>query len=726
MKAEVEIIRDSWGVPHVFAQNEEDLFFACGYVHAQDRMWQMELSRRAGFGRLSEVFGERTLERDKYLRALGLKEAVQKDLANLTPEVKDLLLAYSRGINSWMDSRKFDWPPEFLILGYRPHPWDATDSLVIKEIMALLLSVDYKSELGRAKLIKRFGPEKALQILEEGVELPSYDMKEGTLPEWLESQNYRGSNSWVLSGQRTESGKPLLANDPHLEINLPSVWYEIHLHCPSLNVIGVSFPGIPIIAIGHNDSIAWGATNSFADVQDLCIEKLNDSKDMYLDSEGWRPVLRKEEKIRVKGRKEAEILEVLWTEHGPIISPHIVSSETFFSLRWTNYAGGRAAESFYLLNKAQTWDEFMEAMALFDSPSQCFVYADKEGNIGFYLNGKIPRRSKEAALFPYPGWLEEGDWQGFLEEGEKPNLYNPPEGFIVSANHKIVPDGYPYYVSSNWLVSFRAERIKELLLQRDKHSVESLKEIQNDVFTKEGELFLPYILKVKASEQNVTKAQEILHNWDSRLFSGAGAALYKIFMDIFQEEVFRDELGEDFKSYNALFKDRQAGLLRIIAEPLSPWFDKKETQRVETREDIVKMSLEKAYDWLQKRYGFPDKWDWRRINPIRFQHSLGEVPVLKFLNRGPYFMQGDENTVRAFFLTEDKQYWGASYRQVIDLSDFRNSVCVFTSGESGHFLSKYYDDQIPLWLDSQYHPMLFYPDDIKANASKTLKLRPLE
>jgi penicillin amidase len=197
-------------------------------------------------------------------------------------------------------------------------------------------------------------------------------------------------------------------------------------------------------------------------------------------------------------------------------------------------------------------------------------------------------------------------------------------------------------------------------------------------------------------------------------------------MDIFQEEVFHDELGEDFKSYNTLFKDRQAGLFRIIAEPLSPWFDKKETQRVETRENIMKMSLEKAYDWLQKRYGSPERWDWGRINSIRFQHSLGEVPLLKFFNRGPYFMQGDEHTVRAFFLTEDKQYWGASYRQVIDLSDFRNSVCVFTSGESGHFLSKYYDDQIPLWLNSQYHPMLFYTDDIKANASKTLRLRPLD
>jgi penicillin amidase len=726
LRAEVEIIRDTWGVPHIFAQNEEDLFFACGYVHAQDRMWQMELTRRAGYGRLSEIFGERTLERDKYMRALGLKEAVQKDFANLTPELKELLRSYSKGINSWMNSRKFNWPPEFLILRYRPHPWGIKDSLVIKDIMALLLSVDYQSELTRAKLLKKVGPEKALQILEEGVELTSSPMKDGTLSDWLITSNSQGSNGWVLAGERTESGKPLLANDPHLEINLPSIWYEIHLHCPSLKVIGVSLPGIPLVIIGHNESMAWGITNSFADVQDLYFEKLNGSQDMYLDSEGWKSILKKEERIRVRGRKEAEIMEVLWTEQGPIISPHIVSSETPFSLRWTNYIGGRTPEAFYLLNKAQTWNDFIKALAMFDSPSQNFVYADKEGNIGYYLNGKIPRRSKEAALFPYPGWLKEGNWQGFLEEDKKPTLYNPPEGFIVNANNRIVSDGYPYYVSSNWLVPFRAERIKELVLQKDKHSVESLKEIQNDVFTKEGELFLPYILEMKVLEGDKEKAHEILCNWDSRMSSGKGAVLYKIFMNIFQEEIFRDDLGEDFESFNDHFKDREAGLLRIISEPLSSWFDKKETQALETREDIMKMSLEKAYDRLHKQYGSPDRWDWMRTNSILFKHSLGEVPLLRFFNRGPFFMEGDEHTVRVFFLTKANQYWGASFRQVIDLADFRNSVCVLTSGESGHFLSRHYDDQIPLWLEGQYHPSLFYLDDIKANAVESLTLRPLK
>jgi len=723
LTAEVKIIRDSWGVPHVFAQNEEDLFFACGYVHAQDRMWQMELTRRAGFGRLSEIFGERTLDRDKYLRTLGLKEAVEKDLARLTPELKDLLLAYSSGINSWINSRKFNWPPEFLILRYRPHSWSIQDSLVIKEIMALLLGVDYSSEIVRSNLVKKVGPEMALQVLEEGVELPSYNTKEGILPEWLVSSNSQGSNSWVVAGWRTEAGKPLLANDPHLEISLPSVWYEIHLRCPSLNVIGVSFPGVPGVLIGHNDSIAWGITNSFADVQDLYIEKFDSTRDMYLDVDGWKPLLKKQERIRVKGRKEDEILEVLWTERGPIVSSHIISSETPLSLRWAIYEGGKTFESIYLLNKARTWSEFVRAVSLFDAPSENFVYADKEGNIGYYLNGKIPLRAKEAALFPYPHWLEEGKWQGFLEEDKKPTSYNPPEGIIVTANNKIIPDDYPYYIGSNWLVSYRAERIRELLLQRKKHNIESLKEIQSDVFTKEGELFIPHIMEIDEPEGNIKKAYEILRNWDSRLSSGKGAALYKIFMNIFNREVFQDELDKDLKSFNTNFKSRQAGLLRIISEPSSPWFDKKDTKDVETRDKIIRLSLERAYEWLKEKYGSPDSWDWMKMNSLRFKHSLGEVPLLRFFNRGPFPMKGDDNTIRVFFQTETKQYWGVSYRQIIDLSDFKNSVCVLSSGESGHFLSRHYDDQIPLWLEGQYHPMLFYPDDIKANARGILILK---
>ncbi len=723
--ADVRIVTDTWGVPHVFAQNENDLFFACGYAHAQERMWQMELSRRAGFGRLSEIFGKETLERDKIVRNFGLKEAASKDLEMLSPEMKDLLISYSQGVNSWINSRRFNWPPEFLFLRYRPEPWSIMDSLIIKELMALLLCGDYASEFMRAKLVKKLGAEKALQILEDGIKVPSSQIEDFTFDDLLRVPNFQGSNNWVLAGKRTESGRPLLANDPHLEISLPPVWYEIHLNCPTMDVIGVSLPGVPLVIIGHNGSITWGITNSCADVQDLYIERLNSSKDMYLDKEGWKPLEKSEQMIWVKGEKKPERIEISWTDHGPLISPIIVESKNHLSLSWTIYEGGRTLESIYLLNKAQNWREFQDALKLFDSPSQNFVYADKHGNIGYYLSGKIPIRKEEVALFPYPNWEDGSNWEGYLKEEEKPNVYNPDEGFIVTANNKIIPEDFPYYVSFDWDAPFRAERIRELLFKKEKHTVESIRKIQNDIFSKKGEHFLPVLREIKEAKGNLNEALAIIKSWDLLMTSGKEAALFKVFMDAFHEEVFQDELGEDFESFDLLFRRKKAGLLRILSDPLSSWFDRKDTPTEETREHIVKSALEKAYDWMKKNHGSPENWDWMKMNSLHLQHALGRAPAFRFFNRGSYPVSGDAFTVKASYSVKYGTTHGASYRQIVDLSDLRNSVCVLTSGQSGHFLSRFYDDQIPLWLEGRYHPMLFYPEDIEKNSAGLLILEPL-
>jgi penicillin amidase len=724
LTSEVRITIDAWGVPHIFAQDEKDLFFACGYMHARERMWQMELSRRAGFGRLSEIFGRRALEQDRFMRNIGLKEAARKDFEKLSSRMKELLISYTNGVNSWMSSRGFNWPPEFLLLRCRPYPWSPMDSLVVKESMALLLCADYQSEALRANLVKRLGPQKALQILEEGiVEAPS-ETEDASFAEGSALLPSQGSNNWVLAGRRTESGKPLLANDPHLNVTLPPVWYEIHLISPGFNVTGVSLPGIPLIIIGHNESIAWGITNSGADVQDLYLEKIDPSGENYLDKNEWKPLLKKEEIIRIKGEGKQERMEISWTARGPIVSPSLIKSRHPLSLSWTIYEGGLTFESFYLLNKAQNWQEFKAALKLFDAPSQNFVYADRQGNIGYYLSGKIPLRPEAAALFPFPGWKEEGSWTGFLKEEEKPALYNPEQGFIITANNKIVAGDFPHYLSVDWEAPFRAERIKELLLQREKHSVETFKKIQSDVFSKKGELILPYITKTEEAEGKAKEAIRILKGWDLLLSSGKEAALYKAFENFFHEEVFKDDLGDDFQSFDSLFRRKRAGLLRILSDPLSPWFDKKDTPEKETREEMIEVSLERAYEWLEKKYGPPEKWDWLRMNSLYFRHLLGGAPLLRFFNRGPFPMSGDSSTVRVYSSSR-KGSLAASYRQIIDLSDFRNSVCVLSSGESGHFKSRFYDDQIPLWLEGRYHPMLFAPEDIEANSSGILVLKPL-
>jgi len=725
LSAEVKIARDPWGIPHIFAQNEEDLFFAWGYVHAQDRLWQMDFHRRVGFGRLSEIFGKEVLAKDKIIRNFGLKKAVLEDDKQLSAELRGLLHAYTRGVNSWLDSRKFNWPPEFLLLRYRPEPWRPLDSLIIKEVMALFMCLEYQHEVFRAKLIESFGVQKALQVLEEEVQPPSHDIGQLSLSEALSLPGAAGSNDWVLAGSRTESKKPLLANDPHLGISLPPIFYEIHLSCPTMNVIGISIPGIPVVIIGHNDTIAWGLTYSTVDAQDLYIEKLNPSMNMYLDSGEWKSLLKEEQKIRIKGQNTLESIEVLWTKRGPIVSPQIIKSQNPISLRWTIYEGGRTFESFYHLNKAKDWDEFRTAVRLFDAPSHNIIYADKYGNIGYYLCGRIPLRTAKAALFPYPGWIEDGQWQGFLDEDKKPSLYNPTEGYIVTANNKIIPDEYPVYVSFDWDAPFRVERIKELILGDETHNIASQKRIQNDILTKKAELVFPLFEGIEEESGNIANSISLFRSWDRKMDSSKEAALFGVFMNFLHEEVFLDELGEDFKRFDLLFRRKQAGLLRILSDRRSPWFDNIKTSPMETRKDIIKASLEKAYHWLEKAHGSPENWDWTKVYSITFRHTLGRSPLLRFFNQGPYAFDGRYFTVKASYSPDYyKVTYGVSYRQIIDLSDLGNSVSVITSGESGHFLSRFYDDQIPLWLEGRYHPMLFSPEEIEARAEGMTYLKP--
>jgi penicillin amidase len=728
LTSDVKVLRDKWGVPHIFAKNDRDLFFAVGYVQAQDRIWQMELLRRAGFGRLSEVFGAQTLSIDRFVRNYGFKEAVLKDYENLTPELKEFLTLYTQGVNAWMGSRRFNWPPEFLLLRYRPEPWGIMDSLIIKEILALSLCPDLSSELVRAKLVETLGLDRALEILEQDAGVPPLEK----IPPFEVSRDFfsfavGGSNNWVLAGSRTASGKPLLANDPHLRISLPSIWHEIGLHSPNFKVVGVSFPGAPLVVIGHNASIAWGVTNSAADVQDLYLERLNDAKDSYLDKDGWKPLLKKEEVIKVRGQSAPEKLEVLWTGRGPILSPFIIENEVPISLRWTISEGGRIYESLFRLNQARNWEEFCRAVALWDVPSQNFVYADVHGNIGYYLSGLIPLRNKAVGLFPASGWVEENGWQGFLEETKKPIILNPEKGYIVTANNKIVPEGYPYYISCDFDVAFRAARITELLLGRDKHTVDSLKKIQNDILSKRAELLLTQIKNLKASEGKAKKALEILNAWNAEMTAGKEAALFSVFVDFLQREILADELGPQYQIYSQLFSRKQAGLIRILSDQGSPWFDGGKASPAEAKEKIFNSSLAQAYTWLEDKYGPPEKWDWMSLHSLTYPHALGQVPWMKFFNRGPYPNAGDAFCIRASF-SEDVSgdyatTWGVSYRQIIDLSDFRNSVCILSSGQSGHLLSKHYDDQIQLWLKGEYRPMLFDAEDVEANASAVFMLR---
>jgi len=724
LKDEVEVVTDSWGVPHVFARNEEDLFLAAGYVQAGERMWQMELTRRTGSGRLSEIVGDAASDSDALMRNLGLMEAALRDYELLPEEMKTRLAAYARGVNAWLGSRGWKWPPEFLLLRHRPEPWSIIDSLIIKEVMALLLCADFPSEALRALLVSRLGAERALEIMEEGIPPPSAEVPEVRLTGFMRTVFAQESNNWAVSGERSVTGKPLLANDPHLQIDLPPIWLEMHLHCPTINAAGVTLPGVPLVIIGHNDNIAWGVTNSAVDVQDLYIERFNESGDMYWDQGGWRPLEKKEERIRVKGEKMPRTLTVLWTSRGPVITPLILQSKEPLSLRWTLHDGGRTLEAVYRLNQARDWDSFRAALRLFDTPSQNFVYADREGNIGYYLSGKIPVRGRASALYPFPAWEESGRWKGFLDEGEKPNLFNPEEGMVLTANHDITPEGYPHYLSVDWDASFRADRIRELLLHEEKHSLETFRALQRDVYAMRGEKVLDLVSELEGSDGPLAESLEMLRNWDRLVGGGSAPALYEAFMDALPAEVFQDELGDAFRVFDLLFRRKKAGLLRILDDPDSPWFDDRETVEREGREEALAAALSRAYGKLEWLYGPPENWDWSRMNAVRLRHVLGRVPLFRFFNLGRKPAGGDAFTVGVNYVTPRDSSWSASCRQVIDLSDWDRSVCVVTSGNSGHFMSRFYRNQVDLWLSGRYHPMWFSRSGIERNAAGTMVLEP--
>ena len=726
LKKQVRIVTDEWGVPHIFAENEEDLYFAAGFIHAKERMWQMDLTRRAGSGRLSEILGKAALDQDKILRNFGLREATLKDYSLLSTRMKDLLLIYSRGVNSWMKRQKFRWPPEYILLRCRPEPWTPLDSLAIKQVMALRLCVDHASEAVRGNLVQRLGLEKALEILEEDIAALPPELTDLSSLSMNWTAEFQGSNNWVISGAKTNSGKPLLANDPHLEISVPSVWFEIHLKSPTIDVAGISFPGAPFVMIGHNDYIAWGMTNSAADVQDLFIEKLNDSKDMYLDKDGWKPLLKKEEEIWIKGKKDPFRMEVVWTARGPVVTPLILESEEPLSLQWVIHDGGQTAEAFYWLNKAKSWVDFTEAIGYMDAPSQNFLYGDREGNIGYYLSGKIPERLKESALFPFPAWKDEGLWQGFLDEDEKPYIYNPPEQSIVTANHNIAPQDYPRYISVDWDASFRADRIKDLLDQRESHSVESFMKIQNDIFNKKAELLQTLLRNVESQEEISRWGLDLLRDWDLQMGAGREPALFSVFIEVLSQEIFSDELGEDYEDFNLWNRRKRSGLLRIISSPDSSWWDDKNTEEIETWEEIVIRSMKKSYDFLIKKEGSPEKWNWEHMHSLRYQHILGQVFFFRFLNSGAFPVSGDRFTVKSSFSKKYETTHAASSRLIVDLSDWANSVCVLASGQSGHFLSRFYKNQISLWLEGQYHPMLFNSQDIEQSSLGVWLLKPDE
>ena len=761
LKKEVTVIRDKWGIPHVYADSEEDLFFAQGYIHAQDRLWQMEFFRRLASGTLSEILGEATLDLDTYMRTVGLRRAAEADarhfLETADEQIKIIAEAYADGVNEYIETHRNCLPLEFVILSLQPSKWSVTDIKAIEKYMGWMLGGNWDSELLRADLNKRLGEKMARELLpfcptETSMIIPS----DGKYPETTKSilselektetvtrrdRSGLGSNNWVVDGHKSVTGKPLLANDPHLGIQMPSIWYEIHLIGPGINVIGASLAGAPGVVIGHNEHIAWGVTNVMSDVQDLYVEKINpENQHQYLYKEKWENMQVVKEEISVKGKTEPVTRQVCITCHGPIIDFWVLQMampeakwglEKVYALKWSGYQPSQLIEAIIKLDKAKNWEQFREALKLWGSPSQNFVYADTEGNIGYQMACRlIPIRSRGQGLVPVPGWTGEYEWEGFIPFEELPNVLNPPTHFIVTANQKIHSDDYLHFISHEWAPAYRARRITQLLIAKERLSLEDFMRIQADVLSLHAQELLPYLANLQPQNQRQREALRYLKDWDLRLSDSSVAALiFEVFYDKLLQNILKEKLGNDLFRHYLQSGFHILALQQILQFPTAFWFGEDLGSNFEKRDSVVQQSLEQALEEASSKLGADmSQWCWGRLHTATFAHILGTKPPLdKLLNVGPMETGGDGDTVNAGGFNRNigfNQTGLPSYRQIVDLGDFPKSVSIHTTGQSGQPLSRHYSDFVELWRRTEYHPMLFRREDIKRETESKLILLP--
>jgi penicillin amidase len=772
LREPVQILRDRWGVPHIYAQNEHDLYFAQGFVHAQDRLWQMELNRRLGQGRLAELFGTIALPIDRMQRILGMARLAEHEAADLDPPTLVLLASYAAGVNAHLAAAEGRLPPEFGLLGFRPEQWRPADSLLWAKMMTWGLSCNWVSEMIQALLVARLGPDKAAELSDDypadhPYVLPGQSLQEflGRLRqeferslEWLPIQVPQGgSNAWVVDASRTHSGKPLLANDPHLSIQMPALWYEVHLECKTIRVAGVSLPGSPGVVIGHNEHIAWGLTASIPDTQDLYIEKFDPADPTRYEFQGeWRAAKCVVETIRVRGLKEPVTVQVRITRHGPIINdlvPMLPPNVPPLALRWVGAEKNHVVRAVQQLNRARNWEEFRSALSDWSMPAQNVLFADRAGNIGYAYVGLVPIRAQGLGQVPAPGWTGTHEWTGFIPFDELPHAFNPPDHQFVSANNPTVGREYQHFLSREMLSGFRARRIRALLNESFRVTLDDFVLMQRDLTSEPARAFCTFVLSV-ASE--VMAAAETRHreeigrvfkhweNWHYLLLPDSiPAALYELASHFACRRLFEPWLGPLTRYYlghgfdpvlsptSIPYLERTPSvMLRLLRENRTEWF-RDETRQPTSRGAILAGAIMDAMACLRQRIGpEPGAWTWGRLHQAHFVHPLGRSRWLGSLfNLGPYPLGGDVSTVAQASMLQN---WPAdprlcfipSWRQVFDLADWDASRGVLTTGQSGHPLSPHYADQVKLWLAGETHPMPWTRARVVAETLAELWLHP--
>ncbi len=770
LHGEVTVERDNWGVPHIRASSIEDLAEAQGYVLAQDRLWQMDLLRRAARGQLSEVLGPATVRIDKDFRLLNFSRAAERDFGMVSPEVRRVMEAYARGVNLYIEEHTTRLPIEFTLLNYKPKPWQPTDSLVIACYMYRTLTDTREEEMGRAIVTAKVGPELARDLYSPEASMDHFVVGEANagkdphaavkskrdqdddddemdpedvlkaskesetvapdltaalgeeVKDWLEESQRQirhslGSNNWVVNGEHTATGKPILANDMHLELTLPPIWYEVHLTAPEWNVKGFALPGAPMVVVGHNDRIAWGFTNNGADVLDLYIETFNpENPDEYRVNGAWKKADVYDEVIKVKGAAD-EHLKLVVTRHGPVVHQ---DGDKSYAMRWTVLEPGALCNFYNWLGKAQNWGEFRETMKGIWGPGQNVVYADVDGNIGYVLGAHVPIRKKGHGEVPVPGDTDDYEWIGYIPFDQLPQAFNPESGLIVTANARVTGPNYKPYITDHWEEPYRTARIYDLLHDKRDLRPEDMLKIQMDTYSY-PHLFLAEQLVAAAKlappkDERARKLIQQAKDWNgmadanSPVVSFLDAALFRA-LDL----ILEPQLGKDTEDYHWR---RVAFLQRVLTERPARWLP----ADYKNYDELLSAAADQAVKRLEQKTkdADPDDWAWKRFNYLDMFNPIGRDGILKrLLSITDQPQSGTEWSPRAA-----SRHHGPSERFVANLADWDESIMLITGGESGQTGSEHYRDQFPYWFDGKaiYGP---FSDGAEAKVKRhTLSLKP--
>ena len=760
LKAPVEIVRDKNAIPHIIAGSIEDAAYGLGFVHAQDRFWQMELMRRVGQGRLSEILppaivGNGVVNTDRTMRGLGVYRHASDSVAALSPAARGILESYAAGVNAWLAERDQQFGLELTLVKllsggrYRPDAWQPADSLVWTKLMALTLDGNWRSELLRLELLRKIG--------EDGVkffiEAPG-DSRDSTMSlvnqalngldlrklyrdtDNIATQKREASNEWVLSGAHTVSGKPLLANDPHLGLGFPGIWYLAHLVGPGFDIKGASAPGVPAIVLGHNASIGWGFTTTNLDSQDLFLERIDPTDpNRYLTPDGARPFNTSDETINVLWGDPVRV-HLRETRHGAVIDDFIarndqrVPSGHVLALQATALdSADTTMEALIRLGLAQNWDEFITATRKVVSPMQNIVYADTAGNIGLTAPARVPIRRKGDGSMPQPGWTGEYDWAGFVPFDELPRIYNPAGGIIVNANARLVPDDYRYFITRDWADPYRQRRANSLLREVERHPVYGMIQLQADNLSPDAAEILPVLLKARPRNARATQVYDMMSRWNRFMLAGRPEPLiYDAWLMELQRGLLADEVGRDL--YSDLATPNIPFILRVLRDR-PEWCDDRGTKPTETCDDIIASSLERALDGIARRQGPQiESWQWGREHLAAHSHPLFDrIPLLRDLASVRYPSDGGAHTLnRAQPSYHGSQPFeavhGATFRGVYDFSDLTNSRFATPLGQSGNMLSPYARNFVERWQRLNYLEIPGTRAEAARSAVGTINLAP--